>query len=80
MLNWLVALAGNATRLTRADLWLCVVQSVIGLRSPPLASARTDSLDQAIPRRRTLTLCFLERSLSLAPKETGFVCVLARTI
>src|SRR5262245_23068502 len=26
--------------------WLCVVQSVFGLRSPPIVSARTDSLDR----------------------------------
>src|SRR6516225_3400159 len=32
MLNWLVALSSNATRLTRADDRLCVVQSVVVLR------------------------------------------------
>jgi len=59
--------------------WLCVVQSVVGLRSPPIVSARTDSLNRSIPRRRTLTLSVLlgariACAMSASQKDKG-LCV-----
>ena len=91
MLNWLVALARNATRLTRADDWLCVVQSGYwSCGSLPIVSAQTDNLDRPIPERRTLTLFVLSgarfaraavRPLGLRrPERDKGLCVLARTI
>ena len=84
MLNWLAALSSNTTRLTRADMWLCVVQSVCGLavRSQSSRPRLTTSIDR-LTERRTLTLCSPGARFArakFAAKMTGFVCVLARTI
>src|SRR5262245_52098695 len=44
--------------LTRADIWLCVVQSVCHLRSPPgaLTGLKLESPDSATPHADTLSI------------------------
>jgi len=64
---------GEATCINARPIdWLCVVQSVCHLQSPPDPEARTEHLDNPIPRRCTLTLIVNTRWKS---RLTGCVCL-----